>query len=72
MRCPAQGSAGGCVMPGLVFKWFGFLCVIFSIDTLYQIGSIYLMLPKVSSLVVLELVLLLLSCFSRVQLYATP
>ena len=40
MRLPAQGATGGCVMPGLVLKWF--LCV----------SSHYLILPRVSSLVV--------------------
>ena len=40
MRCPAQGAAGGWIMPGLVFKWFP-LCE-FS----------YLILPGVSSIVV--------------------
>ena len=48
MRCPAHGATGGWVILGLVFKWFC-LCVC----------SYYLMLPRVSSLVVLESVVLL-------------
>ena len=40
MRHPAQVATGGWVMPGLVFTWF--LCV----------SSHYLILPRVSSLVV--------------------
>ena len=41
MRSPAQGATGGWMMLGLVFKCF-FLCV----------SSHYLILPRVSSLVV--------------------
>ena len=40
MRRPAQGANGGWVMPGFVFKWFSF------------VSSYYLILPRVSSLVV--------------------
>ena len=40
MRHPAQGATGGWMMPGLVFNWFP--CV----------SSHYLILPRVSSLVV--------------------
>ena len=32
MRCPAQGATGGCVMLGLVFKWFPF-CEFLLFDT---------------------------------------
>ena len=39
MRRPAQGATGGWVMPGLVFKRF-------------RVSSHYLILPRVSSLVV--------------------
>ena len=39
MRRPAQGVTGGWVMPGLIFKWFP-LC------------EFYLILPRVSSLIV--------------------
>ena len=32
MRCPAQGTAGSCVMPGLVLKWFAWWeCSLFNI-----------------------------------------
>ena len=37
---PAQGATGGWVMLGLVFKWF------------FCVNSHYLILPRVSSLVV--------------------
>ena len=40
MRRPAQGATGGCVMQGLIFKWFP-LCE-FSL----------LIFPRVSSLIV--------------------
>ena len=43
MRCPAQGATGGWVMLGLVFK--GFL----------RVSSHYLILPRISSLVVQSL-----------------
>ena len=32
MRRPAQGATGGCVMPGLVLKWF-LLCEFSLFDT---------------------------------------
>ena len=44
MRCLAHGGTGGWVILGLVFKWFC-LCVC----------SYYLMLPRVSSLVIWSL-----------------
>ena len=31
-EAPAQGAAGGCVMPGLIFKWF-LLCEFSLSDT---------------------------------------
>ena len=32
MRHPAQGATGGCMMPGLIFKWFS-LCEFSLLDT---------------------------------------
>ena len=45
MRHPAQGTTGGWVMPGLIFKWFP-LCEFSLFDTSYQIANIRWIIEK--------------------------